>query len=173
MAWKQFDTGAADEVASQSRDNIEVPVGTWKALVDDIYETRKTGEMYYDKFSGERKALLKIDVLDGPGEGGVFFKDLFIFPENSEKKMKKSMTFLSALCKSCGYVGPINKENLIGKVLTIDVVVKKNGNGTTFKVHVKDTGEEAKPQSNPEPPAKQEVQAQTGGETRVSDEIPF
>ena len=111
--WQNFDTSAADEVASQQRDNIEVPLGTWKAVVDDIYETRKSGEMYHDKFSGERKALLKLDVIEGPGQGGVFFKDLFIFAENSEKKMKQSMTFLSALCKSCGYVGPINKENLI------------------------------------------------------------
>ena len=53
--WQQFDTSAADEVASQQRDNIEVPLGTWKALVDDIYEARKSGEMYHDKFSGERR----------------------------------------------------------------------------------------------------------------------
>ena len=167
--WQSFDTSAADEVASQQRDNIEVPLGTWKAVVDDIYETRKSGEMYHDKFSGERKALLKLDVIEGPGQGGVFFKDLFIFAENSEKKMKQSMTFLSALCKSCGYVGPINKENLIGKILTIDVVPKKNGNGNTFKVHVKDSGET--PETKPAPSA--EPQGQTSGPTQVSDEIPF
>ena len=68
MAWMQYDTAQAAEAASKSFDDVEVPVGKWKAVVDDIYEAKKDGEHYYCKFSGERKALMKLEVIDGRGQ---------------------------------------------------------------------------------------------------------
>ena len=172
MAWKQYDTGQAAEAAASAKsfDDVEVPVGKWKAIVDDIYEAKKDGDYYYCKFSGERKALMKLEVIDGPGAGGIFWQNLFIFPENSEKQANRSLTFLHNLCLSISYTGPIEKEAFIGKITTLEVYPKKNGNGNTFKIHIPDSQKDGDKETAENPPS---VQGQTEGETKVSDGIPF
>jgi len=174
MTWKQFGTDDAAEAASKSYDDVVVPVGKWRALVDDIYEVKKDGEHYYCKFSGERKALMKLEVIEGPGQGGVFWQNLFIFPENSEKQATRSLSFLHNLCVSIGYTGPIKKEVFIGKITTLEVYPKKKGDGNTFRIYIPDTkkGGEGEVAESPTP-VRVPVQGETEGKPPVSDEIPF
>ena len=167
--WINKTTDQAHEIAANSSfQNIEVPVGTWKAIVDSIIE-KKNGEDIYDKYKGERKYLMKFQVIEGPGEGGTFLQNLFVLPENSEEHVNSTMRFLSKLSKAIGYDGPISEEAFVGKVLKIDVIPKKKGNGNTFMIH------EPKKEEQKAAPSTPPVQAegQTGGETVVSDGIPF
>lgn len=174
MSWINKTTTEAHEIAANSAfDYAEVPVGQWKAVIDSVSETDKHGNPIYDQFCGERKYRMRIQVIEGPGQGGSFLKDLFVLPENSEKMVNRTMNFLSKLSKSINYDGPISEEAFIGKVTVIDVFPKKNGNGNTFRIYdpEKPVKTEQKAASPSTPSA--ETQGQTGGETKVSDGIPF
>ena len=173
MSWVNKTTDEAHEIASNSSfDYVEVPVGRWKAVIDSVSETDKHGNPIYDQFCGERKYRMRIQVIEGPGEGGSFLKDLFVLPENSEKMVNRTMNFLSKLSKSISYDGPISEEAFIGKVTVIDVFPKKNGNGNTFRIYDPEKPEQkATSSASPSTPSVG-TQGQTGGETVVSDRIP-
>ena len=167
--WVNKTTDQAHEIAANSSfKNIDVPIGTWKAIIDGIQEKHK-GQDIYDQFCGERKYWMRVQVIEGPGQGGSFLKDIYVLPENSEEQVNSTMRFLSKLSKAIGYEGPITEEAFVGKVLKIDVIPKKKGNGNTFIIH------EPKMEEQKAAPSTPPVQAegQTGGETVVSDGIPF